>query len=154
MDIVWQIAGWVLVVVGIVGCVVPVVPGPIVSYCGLLCLLPTGHPPSVAALVVFGVVTAVASVLDSVVAAFGAKKFHCSRLGVVGCVVGTVIGLFFFPLGLLLGPFLGAVAGELMSGKSAGKSLWGGLGAFLGFLAGTFLKMTVCVAMAIFFAAA
>ncbi len=151
MDLVWQIVGGLLVLAGIVGCVVPIIPGPVLSYGGLLCLLLTSNPPSVKLLVVFGVVTIVASVLDSVVPAIGAKKFNCSKYGVVGCVVGTFVGLFFMPLGLLLGPFLGAVAGELIAGKTAAKSVQGGFGALLGFVAGTLLKLVACVAMAVFF---
>jgi uncharacterized protein YqgC (DUF456 family) len=73
--------------------------------------LGTSHVPTVAALVAFGVLTVVASVLDYVVPAFGARKFNCSKLGILGCAVGTVVGIAFFPLGLLLGPFLGAVVG-------------------------------------------
>lgn len=152
MDIAWQMLGWLLLVAGIVGCVVPVVPGPILSFCALLCLLPTEHPPGIIALSLFGAVVLVASALDYVVPALGAKKFHCSKLGVSGCMVGTFVGVFFFPIGLLLGPFLGAVVGELLSGKSAGKSIWGGVGAFLGFLAGTFIKLAACVWIAVFFA--
>jgi len=152
MEVVWLSVGWVLVAVGIVGCVLPVVPGPILSYCGILCLLGTSHSPTVAALVAFGVLTVVASVLDYVVPAFGAKKFNCSKLGIVGCAVGTVVGLAFLPFGLLLGPFLGAVIGELIAGKSVGKSVWGGVGAFIGFLAGTFLKLVACCIMAIYYA--
>ena len=148
MDIAWQLTGVLLAVAGIVGCVIPVIPGPVVTYCGLLCLLPTARPPTTTVLVVFGAATAVATLLDYVVPALGAKKFHCSKLGVFGCVVGTLIGLFFFPIGLLLGPFLGAVAGELLSGKSAGSSVWGGFGAFLGFLTGVLIKLAVCGTMA------
>lgn len=152
MEVAWLSVGWVLVAAGMVGCVVPVVPGPILSYCGILCLLGTSHAPTVAALVAFGVLTVVASVLDYVVPALGAKKFNCSKLGIVGCAIGTVIGIAFFPLGLLLGPFLGAVVGELIAGKSVGKSVWGGVGAFIGFLAGTFLKLVACSIMAIYYA--
>ena len=151
MEYVWLTVGWALTVAGIVGCVVPVLPGPVLSFCALLCLLPTNHPPAVAALVFFGILTAAAMVLDYVVPAFGAKKFRCSRLGVTGCFIGTIVGLLFFPLGLLLGPFLGAVVGELVAGKSAWKSIYGGIGAFLGFLAGMFLKLIVCSGMAIWF---
>ena len=148
MDIAWQLTGVLLAVAGIVGCVIPVIPGPVVTYCGLLCLLLTARPPTTTVLVVFGAATAVATLLDYVVPALGAKKFHCSKLGVFGCVVGTLVGLFFFPIGLLLGPFLGAVAGELLSGKSAGRSVWGGFGAFLGFLTGVLIKLAVCGTMA------
>ena len=152
MEVAWLSVGWVLVAAGMVGCVVPVVPGPILSYCALLCLLGTSHAPTVAVLVTFGVVTIIATVLDYVVPALGAKKFNCSKLGIVGCAIGTVIGIAFFPLGLLLGPFLGAVVGELIAGKSVGKSVWGGVGAFIGFLAGTFLKLVACSIMAIYYA--
>ena len=152
MEVVWLSVGWVLVAVGIVGCVLPVIPGPILLYCALLCLLGTSHPPTVAALVAFGVATVVAIVLDYVVPALGAKKFNCSKLGIVGCAVGTLVGIAFFPLGLLLGPFLGAVIGELIAGKSLGKSFWGGIGAFVGFLVGVFLKLFVCSTMAIYYA--
>lgn len=152
MEVAWLSVGWVLVAAGMVGCVVPVVPGPILSYCALLCLLGTSHAPTVAVLVTFGVVTIIATVLDYVVPALGAKKFNCSKLGIVGCAIGTVIGIAFFPLGLLLGPFLGAVVGELIAGKSVVKSVWGGVGAFIGFLAGTFLKLVACSIMAIYYA--
>ena len=154
MEVAWLTVGWVLVAVGIVGCVLPVVPGPILLYCALLCLLGTSHAPTVAVLVTFGVVTVIATVLDYVVPALGAKKFNCSKLGIVGCAVGTVVGIAFFPLGLLLGPFLGAVAGELIAGKSLGKSFWGGIGAFVGFLVGVFLKLFACSTMAIYYAKA
>ena len=152
MEVAWLSVGWVLVAAGMVGCVVPVVPGPILSYCALLCLLGTSHAPTVAVLVTFGVVTIIATVLDYVVPALGAKKFNCSKLGIVGCAIGTVIGIAFFPLGLLLGPFLGAVIGELIAGKPLGKSFWGGIGAFVGFLAGTILKLVACSTMAIYYA--
>ena len=152
MEVAWLSVGWVLVAAGMVGCVVPVVPGPILSYCALLCLLGTSHAPTVAVLVTFGVVTIIATVLDYVVPALGAKKFNCSKLGIVGCAIGTVIGIPFFPLGLLLGPFLGAVIGELIAGKPLGKSFWGGIGAFVGFLVGTILKLVACSTMAIYYA--
>ena len=152
MEVAWLSVGWVLVAAGMVGCVVPVVPGPILSYCAILCLLGTSHAPTVAVLVTFGVVTIIATVLDYVVPALGAKKFNCSKLGIVGCAIGTVIGIAFFPLGLLLGPFLGAVVGELIAGKPLGKSFWGGIGAFIGFLVGTILKLVACSTMAIYYA--
>ena len=135
-------------VVGIVGCFVPVIPGPLVAYCGLLCMIPTEKSPSVTVLAAFGILTVVVTVLDYVVPALGAKKFDCSKWGVWGCAAGTVVGLFFFPLGLLLGPFLGALAGELLiARKTLAMSIKGGIGALLGFLAGLFLKVAACLTM-------
>ena len=136
-----------LLLIGFVGCVVPVLPGPIIGYCGLLALIPTEKSPSALVLVTMGLVVAAVTVADYVVPAIGAKKFNCSRWGTVGCFVGTIVGLFFVPIGILVGPFLGAFLGELIAMKPIGAALKGGLGAFLGFLSGLFLKILACVAM-------
>ena len=151
MTLAWTVAGIVLLVLGFVGCVVPVLPGPILGYCGLLALVPTERCPSTAALVTLGVVVAVVTVADYVVPALGAKKFDCSRWGTFGCFVGTLVGLFFAPFGLLLGPFLGAFVGELIAGKAVSAAVRGGFGALLGFLSGVFLKITCCVVLTIAF---
>lgn len=151
-DIPWlAVVGAIFLVAGFVGCVVPVLPGPVLSYCGLLALVPTDRCPSVFILVAMGLLIAVVTVADYVVPALGARKFNCTRWGTFGCFVGTIVGLFFFPLGLLLGPFLGAIVGELIVGKSLGQALKGGWGAFLGFLAGIVLNILVCAAIAVAF---
>ena len=147
LELTMLILGGLAILAGIVGCFIPVIPGPIVAFCGLLCMIPTSKSPSAAIFVLFGVVTAVVTVLDYVVPALGAKKFKCSKWGMLGCTVGTIIGIFYFPLGLLLGPFLGAVAGELMARKPFVLAVKGGLGALLGFLAGVFIKVVACVLM-------
>ena len=151
MTLAWTIAGIVLLAAGFVGCVVPVLPGPILGYCGLLALVPTERCPSTAVFVTMGVVVAVVTVADYVVPALGAKKFDCSRWGTFGCFVGTLVGLFFAPFGLLLGPFLGAFVGELIAGKAVSAAVRGGFGALLGFLSGVFLKITCCVVLTIAF---
>ena len=152
MNLVYLISSGAFLLTGLVGCVIPVIPGPVLAYGGLLLMIPSDRPPSVFALVSFGVLVALAVVMDYVVPALGAKKFECSKWGVWGCTVGTVIGMFFLPIGLLpvgllLGPFLGAFVGELLAKKPVGKALYGGLGAFLGFLSGVFLKIVVCLLM-------
>ena len=136
-----------LIAVGIVGCFIPVVPGPLLSYCGVLCLLATDSPPSMTALVAFGVATIVVSILDYVIPMVGAKRFNCSKIGVWGAAIGTIVGLFFFPLGLVLGPFLGAFIVELIVKKSVADAALGGVGALLGFLAGVFIKTLLCAGM-------
>lgn len=151
MTIALSILAGLLLLIGFVGCVVPVLPGPIIGYCGLLALVPTEKCPSPLVLVTMGLVVAAVTVADYVVPAIGAKKFDCSRWGTVGCFVGTIVGLFFMPIGILLGPFLGAFLGELIAMKPIGVALKGGLGAFLGFLSGVFLKLLACVAMSVVF---
>ena len=149
LDVTMLIVGGFAIAAGIAGCFIPVIPGPVVAFCGLLCMAPTCKSPSMAALVAFGVATAVVTALDYVVPAIGAKKFNCSRLGVWGCTIGAVVGVFFFPLGLLLGPFLGAVVGELLAKKSVGAAALGGLGALLGVLSGVVIKLVACIGMAV-----
>jgi uncharacterized protein YqgC (DUF456 family) len=83
-------------------------------------------------------------VLDWIVPTLGAKKFNCSRLGMIGCFVGTVVGLFYLPFGVVLGPFIGALIGELISGKPFGLSLKGAFGALLGYACGVLLKVACC----------
>lgn len=134
---------------GVVGCIVPLLPGPPVAYAGFLCLLGTSRSPGWRAAVVTGAVVAIAMLLDAVVPAWGARKFHCTRWGAWGAVVGAVAGAFFFPAGLLLGPFAGAVAGELLAGREFGEAMLGGVGAMLGFVCGVAVKLAACLLMAL-----
>ena len=136
-----------LAAVGIVGCFIPAVPGPLLSYCGVLCLLLTNAPPSMTTLVAFGAATIVVSILDYTIPMAGAKRFNCSKAGTWGAAIGTVAGLFFFPLGLVLGPFLGAFIVELIVKKSVADAALGGIGALLGFLASVLIKTLLCVGM-------
>ena len=96
LDITMLVISALTLIAGIICCFIPILPGPLIAYSGLLCMIPTEKSPSVTMLVVFGIVTAVVTVLDYVVPALGAKKFNCSKWGVWGCMAGTIIGIFFF----------------------------------------------------------
>ena len=148
MQTIWMALGAVLLLVGFAGCVIPVLPGPVLAYCGLLTLIPTDWCPSTVLLVTMGLLVAVVTVADYVVPAMGARKFNASRWRPSGCFVGTVVGIFFVPLGLVLGPFIGALVGELIAGKHLGAAVRGGFGALLGFLSGVLLKLAFCLATA------
>ena len=148
MDILWLVLAAMLVAVSFVGCVMPVLPGPLFAFAGILVLLPSKFAPTAQTCVVFGVAGALVLLLDYVVPAFGAKKFNCSRWGIFGCMVGTIVGIFFVPWGVLVGPFVGAVLGEMIAGKKLGPSLKGGFGALLGFIFGVALKLTYCATCA------
>lgn len=139
----------VLYAAGLVGCFVPVLPGPPVAYAGFLCLLGAARCLTWRAAAVAGGVMVIATVLDMVVPAWGARKFHSTRWGAWGAVAGAVAGAFFFPAGLLLGPFAGAVAGELLAGRPFGEAAMGGIGAMLGFLFGLAAKLLACLFMAL-----
>lgn len=146
-------AGWVTLVVGFLGCFIPMLPGPPIAYCALLLAVATGDhtAPSVLVLMGMALLTTVVTVLDYVVPAWGAAKFNCSRLGTVGCFIGTIVGLFFLPVGVIVGPFFGALIGETSSGKNLGAALVGAIGALIGFLVGVVMKVACCGAIAYYF---
>jgi hypothetical protein len=142
----YALAG-ILFAVGVVGCVVPVVPGPLAAYAGFLCLLWTPRSPGAGAAVAMGAVAVAVTILDIWIPGWGAKKFRCSKWGAWGSVAGALVGLFFFPVGLLAGPFLGALAGELLAGRRLDAAAWGGVGALAGFLCGVAVKIAACALM-------
>lgn len=154
MDYILIVFGIILIISGILGCVLPVIPGPPLSYIGLLLLHFTKqHEFSSKFLVIWAVVTGVVYALDFVIPAWGTKKFGGSKRGIFGSIIGLVIGMFFFPpIGIILGPFIGAVVGELTLGKESMAALKSGFGSFLGFLVGTLLKLIISGMMTWYFA--
>jgi uncharacterized protein len=143
------IAGVVLLLVGFIGCIAPVLPGPVIAYMGLVVLQFLPEPVfSVNFLITWGVVVVLITLLDYVVPVWGTKKFGGSKSGVNGSIAGAVIGFLFFPpLGLIIGPFAGAYLGELVAGKNSRIALRSAFGSFIGFLAGTFIKIIAVLIM-------
>ncbi|WP_276168125.1 DUF456 domain-containing protein [Zobellia alginiliquefaciens] len=149
MDIALLIFGFILMLVGVLGSFLPVLPGPPISWVGLLLLHLTEAIPqdwvflgitATLALLVFG--------LDYVIPAIGTKKFGGTKYGVIGTTLGLLVALFFpvlGPFGIIVWPFVGALVGELLNkadGKTATKAAFG---SFLGFLTGTFMKFLIAI---------
>ena len=154
MDTFLIILGAICLLVGILGCVLPVLPGVPLAYCGLLLLHATDKVQfSWQFLVIWAVVTIIVQVLDSVVPIWGTKKFGGSKMGVWGSTIGLLVGLFFGPWGIVLGPFLGAVVFELIDGKNTRLALKAGWGSFVGLMTGTILKLICCGLMTYYFIA-
>ncbi len=153
MEYVLIILGGLLIILGIIGCFLPVLPGPPLSFTGLLLLHATQKVQfATTTLVILGVVVLAVSLLDYFVPIWGTKKFGGSKLGIVGSVAGLLVGVFFFPpLGIIIGPFLGAIAGELINGDDLQKAVKSGLGSFLGYVFGTSIKLGVCGVMAYYY---
>ena len=143
MDYVLIVFGILFIIGGILGGVLPVLPGPPLSYIGLLLLHFTErYSFSSRFLIIWAIITVVVYALDYIIPAYGTKRFGGSKRGVWGSIIGLVVGLFFFPpFGIIIGPFLGAVIGELTSGKDSGAAIKSGFGSFVGFLTGTLLKL-------------
>jgi len=156
MDIVLAIAGAILILVGFIGSVLPVLPGPPISWAGYLLLYWTPYIENAkdaytTSLWILLFIVLVVTVLDYVVPVWGTKKFGGSKAGVWGSTIGLVIGLFFGPPGIIIGPFLGAFIGELISGKKEKDALRAGWGSFIGFLTGVGLKLMTCATLSFFF---
>lgn len=139
-------------VAGIAGCFLPFLPGPPLSFAALLLLqLREVAPFSTTFLVWWAVITLAVTVLDYFIPIWGTRRFGGSSYGVWGCTLGLLVGFFFGPLGIVILPFLGAFAGEMINNNNSGQALRSAIGSFLGFLAGTLLKVIVCVAMLWYF---
>lgn len=145
MDVLFIIVGVLCLITGLLGCVLPILPGPPLTYGGLLLLHFTDKVQfSITQLLVWLGVVVVIQVLDYLVPLLGTKYSGGSKWGTRGCLIGTVVGLFFMPWGIIAGPFMGVFIGELMGGRETAAALKSGFGSLLGFLLGTVLKCAVC----------
>ncbi len=153
MDILLIALGIIFLILGIAGAVLPVIPGPPLSYVGLLMLHFTSrYSFDGQFLLIWAAITIVVYVLDYIIPAWGTKKFGGSRKGVIGSIIGLLLGMFFFPpFGIIIGPFVGAFVGELIAGKEQSAALKAGFGSFIGFITGTMLKLIVSGIMTWYF---
>jgi len=153
MDIVLTVTGFILTILGILGAFLPVIPGPITGWAGLLLLYLT--KPITQNWYFLGITLFVALailILDYIIPAVGTKKFGGSKHGVYGTTIGLIIGLFFPPLGLIIGPFAGAFVGELIyDSKDTNRALKASIGAFLGFVTSTMMKFTIGIIFFVLF---
>lgn len=144
MDIVFIIVGILCLFTGLMGCLLPMLPGPPLAYLGIVLLHFTERVEFTTPQLIWWLVLVVLTqILDYIVPLMGSKYSGSSRWGTRGCLAGTLIGLFFLPWGIILGPFLGAFIGELLGGSNHAQALKSGIGALMGFLAGTVLKCMV-----------
>lgn len=150
MDIFLLIVAFLLMLIGIIGCIIPGLPGVPLAYAGLWIAQITERVDfSWKMLLIWGIVTIVVSVLDYVVPAWGTKQFGGTKYGVWGSTIGVFVGLFFGAIGVIFGPLLGAILGELLGGKQVSEALRAGWGSFIGLLFGTILKLICCGLMTV-----
>jgi len=151
-DYILLILGIILMIVGIIGCLVPVLPGPPISYIGLVLLHLTrfGHFSNTI-LIILGGIAVIATILDFIVPVWGTKKFGGSKYGTRGAVVGLIIGLFLGPFGIILGPLIGAFVGEMIFKDDINYALKAGFGSLLGFLTGIGLKLAASFTITFYF---
>ncbi len=149
MDIALLVLGFILMLVGILGSFLPVLPGPPVSWLGLLLLYLTKAVPDdwwMLGITLFFAL--LITVMDYVIPAMGTKKFGGSKAGMLGTVIGLLVAIFFpilGPFGIIIWPFVGALVGELINKADQKTALKAAFGSFLGFLTGTFMKFLIGV---------
>ena len=141
----------VLLIVGILETVLPVLPGLLLSLCGLLIYkFGTDAPLSMVYIWIFVFLTAISVVLNYVIPAKTTRKYGGTRWGSIGSIIGTIAGMFLIPVpfGFLIGMFLGVFVGELLHDANDKKKAWNSTkGALIGFLYGTGFNLIVGLAM-------
>lgn len=155
MDIFLILLGFVFTLLGIAGSFLPVLPGPITGWVGLLLLhLSDAVPMSYTFLGITLAVSIIIWVLDYMIPAMGTKRFGGSKYGAIGATVGLLIGLIVpIPLGFVIGAFVGAFVGEMIYNSDFSRALKAAFGSFIGFLASTTLKFIVSLIFAGLFVA-
>jgi len=163
MDYFLIILGAICILIGIIGSILPGLPGPPISYLGILLIHWTRFAQySGKMLAIWAIIVLIVAVLDYVVPVWGTRRYGGTKAGVRGSTIGLIIGVILLPMlgivlgpfgifGILGGPFLGAWIGERSAGQDSQKALRAAFGSFIGFLAGTIMKIAVSLVLAYYF---
>lgn len=139
-----------LCIIGLIGCVVPGLPGPPLNLAGLFLVQYVHKPYETQTLIIFGILTAVVLVIDYLLPVWFAKKFGATKKGIWGSIIGMFIGVFFTPVGMILGLLMGAIIGDLLAGRTSQQATRSGVAIFLGTLLSIGLKLGVNSLISVF----
>ncbi|WP_053956584.1 DUF456 domain-containing protein [Inediibacterium massiliense] len=139
-----------LMLIGLLGIFIPGIPGN-----GLIFLSILGYgfythfeKISITMIIIFGILTGLAFLLDYISSMMGAKKFGATKAGIIGGILGGILGIFILSLpGMILGQFLGTLIGEMYYGQELKNSIFSGVGTVIGFILGVILNITIGVSM-------
>jgi len=148
MEWFWIILGIILVLGGIAGSLLPLLPGPPIAYAGLLIQqLRTDKPFTTNFLLTWAAVIVIILILDYLIPIWGTKRFGGTKYGVWGCTLGFLLAFWMGPWGVILGPFIGAFAGEMIANQDSRQAFKAAVGSFVGFLFGSLIKIIACFMM-------
>ncbi len=149
MDTLLTILSATLLVLAVIGCIVPAIPGPILAYGAMWIFYVTEFSTlSLSYMAILGVITAVVFIADYYLPPLITQKFGGTKNAAWGSIIGMVLGMFIPPIGIIIGMLLGSFVGELIVGKrSVADSLIATVGTFIGFVVGTGLKLALCFYM-------
>jgi uncharacterized protein YqgC (DUF456 family) len=162
MDLVLFVVGILLLIIGFIGCILPVIPGQAIGFVSLI-LLQFMTPPRLTADTIWTLagIMVVVTVLDYIVPIYGTRRFGGTKRGVWGSTIGLIVGIFILPsivvlgpfgvFGIILGPFVGAYIGEATGNRNSREAFIAAIGSFIGFLTGTFLKLAYTAVCTYFF---
>lgn len=137
--------------IGLLGAILPALPGPPISYAGLLLLLLCdGADVSTAFLVASGVIMVIITIVDYVLPVWFTQLSGGSKESVRGALAGMLLGLFFMPLGLIAGPFIGAFLGEYIACRRSGKAFKVASLSFVAFIVTTLIKLVYAVVLLVY----
>ncbi|MDC0189493.1 DUF456 domain-containing protein [Flavobacteriales bacterium] len=145
------VISFLFMLLGLFGAILPIIPGPIMSYIGLLLIyFFADFNFSGTEVLVCGVITGLVLGSDYIFQFLGIKQSGGQTKAIYGTIFGILIGLFFLPIGLVFGPFLGAFLGALWEKKEKKQAIQIALGALVGFIFGTFIKLIYAVLIILF----
>ena len=153
MDIFLIVTGIILLLAGIAGCIIPFLPGPPLVYGSLILVQISSYKPFTEKfLIIWALVTILVVIADYYIPIWGTKKFGGTKGGIWGATIGLILGIFLFPpVGLIIGPFIGAFVGEMINNQDSSKAFRSAIGSFIGFIAGTFMKLGISIVMGYYF---
>ena len=153
MDQLFIVLGLILCITGLLGSFVPIIPGPITSWFGLLVINFTSTTElNYSFLLISFMIAVFVFTLDIIIPIIGLKKFGGTKKGMIGATIGLLLGLFILgPLGIIIGPFVGAQSGEISGELKLGKAVKASIGTLIGFIAGVTMKFSISLVYFIFY---
>ena len=145
MDFFYLLISLLLIIVGIIGCFFPIIPGPLTGWFGFLFLYQIeGVKSNKTLLLITFLIALFVFIFDYIMPLIGIKIFGGSKKGLIGASIGLVLGIIFLgPFGLILGAFLGSLFGEIVNKKKFSLAFKASIGTIIGVITGFILKFTV-----------
>ena len=153
MDQLFIVLGLILCITGLLGSFIPIIPGPITSWFGLLVInFESSTELNYSFLLITLMIAIFVFALDIIIPIIGLKKFGGTKKGMIGATIGLLLGLIILgPLGILIGTFLGALSGEMTGDLKLGKAVKASVGTLIGFIAGVTMKFSISIIYFIFY---
>ena len=140
------IVSFIFLIIGLIGAVIPVIPGPFISFVAVVLLYATSDLNITTKMVwILGFFMLISTIGDYVLQILGVKKLGGGKKAIRGTIIGTVIGLFLPPFGIIIGAFIGAFIGAKSESDNFSQALKIAFGAFIGFVLGTFVKLAYSI---------